>query len=265
MYSFITSGNFIIFKYTEENDLLQLREEHEVFKLHNTSKCIDWGLTEDTTKITFTIDELRYENILLSSIEFDGVVCETQQDFIDGLQGMFENLAGGGSSPGGSSYLVAEVELDNDDILGLVALSDGGGFIELLSDIGGNRIPIILGGVLIKDFTNGGYGNVQGTDSYFNLVYTKNGVVINDACFFYGDARMSFFTSATSGFAQFPPRYFPDVDEQYISATLEFNQTSDYVGSGLGVFCYNNGMGNFNAGGVGNSLKIILYYKIQDL
>lgn len=110
MYSFITDGNFIIFKYTEDVPFVYSEEqsafyEHEVFKLHNTSTCIDWSLGEDTTKITFTIDEQRYENIPLSSIDFDGEVCGVQQDFIDGIQAMFENLAGGGEE-GGASYLV---------------------------------------------------------------------------------------------------------------------------------------------------------------
>lgn len=103
MYSFITDGNFVIFKYTEDHFP---NYEHEVFKLHNTSKCIDWVLPEDTTLITFTIDETRYENVPLSSIDFDGEVCGVQQDFIDGLQSMFENLAGGGQEGGGLGYLV---------------------------------------------------------------------------------------------------------------------------------------------------------------
>lgn len=105
MYSFITSGNFVIFKHTDDDIPFEITQEKasfyekEVFKLHNTSKCIDWGLTIDTTRITFTIDEERYENILLSSIDFDGDVCSAQQDFIDGVQGMFDNLSGGGGLP----------------------------------------------------------------------------------------------------------------------------------------------------------------------
>src|SRR5688572_31353544 len=109
MYSFLTDGNFVVFKYTEDHFP---NYEHEVFKLHNTSTCIDWGLTEDTTRITFTIDEQKYENVPLNSIDFDGDVCDIQQDFIDGVQGMFENLAGGGS-PGGSSYLVWDAAYQN--------------------------------------------------------------------------------------------------------------------------------------------------------
>lgn len=118
MYSFITDGNFIIFRETDDVPFVIAADkrstyEHEVFKLHNTSKCIDWNLTEDTTKITFTIDETRYEDILLSSIDFDGDVCGVQQDFIDGVQGMFENLSGGGS-PGGSSLNYAALFSQED-------------------------------------------------------------------------------------------------------------------------------------------------------
>ena len=115
MYSFITSGSFIIFKYTEDVTFSYTAEqaplyEHEVFKLRNTSTSIDWSLPEDTTKITFTINEQTYENVPLSSIEFDDIVCTTQASFISGVQGMFENLAAPGEG-GGTSYLVYNARL----------------------------------------------------------------------------------------------------------------------------------------------------------
>jgi hypothetical protein len=99
-WSFITNGNFIDFVHTDETSLAI---ESIIVSLHNTSKCIDWKLPTDTTRISFTIDEVRYEDILITDIDFDGVVMDSQDDFETGVVAMFPGLAGG--SPGGSSYL----------------------------------------------------------------------------------------------------------------------------------------------------------------
>jgi hypothetical protein len=122
--------------------------EHDVFKLHNTSKCIDWLLPEDTTKITFTIDRTRYENILLSDIDFDGSTCGVQQDFIDGLQAMFENLNGESSSS--SSYLVYTAHLTQSSTDAPVATEFGtqtiGGTITFARTQMGRYTPLYNGG-----------------------------------------------------------------------------------------------------------------------
>jgi len=111
MLKFITRGNFIDFKYVE--DVIHHRySEHTIITLHNTSKCIDWKLPEDTTLISFTIDELQYENIPISGIQFDGVTMTTQADFETGIVAMFPGLTSGG---GGSSYLSYVALLNQDN------------------------------------------------------------------------------------------------------------------------------------------------------
>lgn len=101
MYSFRTNGNYIDFVNT---DATSLAVETVVKSLHNTSRCVDWSLPEDTTRISFTIDEDKYNNLLITDIDFDGVAMDSQDDFETGITAMFTGLAGG--SPGGSSYLV---------------------------------------------------------------------------------------------------------------------------------------------------------------
>jgi hypothetical protein len=99
-FSFRTNGNFIDFVHTDNTSLAV---ESTIKSLHNTSRCIDWSLPEDTTRISFTIDEVKYSNIPISDIDFDGTVMNSQDDFETGIEAMFPGLAG---SPGGSSYLV---------------------------------------------------------------------------------------------------------------------------------------------------------------
>lgn len=101
-WSFRTSGNYIEFVNTDET---ALHVESVVHRLHNTSRCIDWSLPTDTTRITFTIDESKYENILITDIDFDGSVMNEQADFETGITAMFTGLAGG--SGGGVESVTA--------------------------------------------------------------------------------------------------------------------------------------------------------------
>jgi len=101
-YSFRTNGNFIDFVHT---DSTSLQVETVLKSLHNTSRCVDWSLPEDTTRIDFTIDEDKYKNILITEIDFDGTAMNSQDDFETGIIAAFPGLAGSGEE-GGSSYLV---------------------------------------------------------------------------------------------------------------------------------------------------------------
>lgn len=101
IWSFRTNGNYVDFVHTEETSL---RDEEIVFHLHNTSRCISWSLPEDTTRISFTIDEVKYSDILITDIDFDGTAMNEQADFATGIEAMFPGLAGGGEE--GGSYLV---------------------------------------------------------------------------------------------------------------------------------------------------------------
>ncbi len=105
-YSFRTNGNFIDFV---NIDSTSLSVETIIMSLHNTSKCIDWSLPEDTTRINFTIDELKYSNLLITEIDFDGVVMGSQDDFETNIETMFPALAGGGSL-----YLVYRAIMSQD-------------------------------------------------------------------------------------------------------------------------------------------------------
>lgn len=100
MYSFRTNGNFIDFV---NIDSTSLAVENTIMSLHNTSKCIDWSLPEDTTRINFVIDEVHYKNVLITDIDFDGTAMDSQDDFETNITAMFPSLGGGSS---GSSYLV---------------------------------------------------------------------------------------------------------------------------------------------------------------
>jgi len=101
-YSFRTNGNFIDFVHTDNTSL---QVENVLKSLHNTSRCVDWSLPEDTTRITFTIDEVEFKNVLITEIDFDGTAMNSQDDFETGIIAAFPGLAGSGEE-GGSSYLV---------------------------------------------------------------------------------------------------------------------------------------------------------------
>lgn len=97
---FVTDGNYIDLKSFDDvsfeyPDSDASKYEHIVARLHNTSKCIDWSLPEDTDYITFTVDERKFENIPISSIYFDDVVLSSQDGFEDAIVEMFPGLAGG--------------------------------------------------------------------------------------------------------------------------------------------------------------------------
>jgi len=94
-YSFRTNGNFIDFVHM---DATSLQVENVLKSLHNTSRCVDWSLPEDTTRIDFTIDEDKYKNILITEIDFDGTAMNSQDDFETNIETMFPGIAGGGSS-----------------------------------------------------------------------------------------------------------------------------------------------------------------------
>ena len=99
-WSFRTNGNFVDFVHTDETSLAV---ENTIISLHNTSKCVSWSLPEDETRISFTIDEAKYSNVLVTDIDFDGTAMNSQDDFETGIVEMFPGLAGG---DGGSGYLV---------------------------------------------------------------------------------------------------------------------------------------------------------------
>lgn len=101
--SFRTNGNYIDLISIDDTTL---HKETLIKRLHNTSRCVQWSLPTNTNRITFTIDESKYEEILITDVDFDGVSMNSQDDFETGITEMFPGLAPGEGSPGGSSYLV---------------------------------------------------------------------------------------------------------------------------------------------------------------
>lgn len=93
MLSFRTRGNFVDFVHTDNTSL---QVESVLMSLHNTSKAVDWSLPEDTTRINFTIDDISYDNILITDIDFDGTALTTQAGFKTNIETIFPGLAGGG-------------------------------------------------------------------------------------------------------------------------------------------------------------------------
>jgi hypothetical protein len=94
-WSFRTNGNFRDFVHTDETSLAV---ESIIFSLHYTSRPISWSLLEDINRISFSIDEVEYQNILITDIDFDGVVMDSNDDFETGIKAMFpgyRNVSGG--------------------------------------------------------------------------------------------------------------------------------------------------------------------------
>lgn len=139
--SFRTNGNFIDFVNT---DATSINVETVIRSLHNTSRSISWSLPADTTRINFTIDSIKYHNISITDIDFDGTVMNSQDDFETGITAMFPGLASGSS--GGVEYLVytalinqsganAPVATEIENTLGAVVWSryDVGGYNATLA------------------------------------------------------------------------------------------------------------------------------------
>lgn len=163
IWSFRTNGNYVDFIHTDETDL---HEENLVHRLHNTSRCIDWSLPVDTTRISFTIDETRYENVLITDIDFDGTPMNEQADFETGIEAMFPGLAGGGEE-GGSSYLVytalaSQVDTDAPTAIELANTIGEGDITFGYNNVGDYRINSASGAFTAdKTFVLiGGFGGI---------------------------------------------------------------------------------------------------------
>ena len=111
MIEFITDGSYVQLK---DNGGLKER-------LHNTSTAFSWSIS-DTGVINFIVDGMKYENVPITDIYFDGVVCASHADFVSNIQSLFTNLAGGVG--GGTSLTLTspdntqwEVTVSNEGIL----------------------------------------------------------------------------------------------------------------------------------------------------
>jgi len=98
-YSFRTNGDVIEFVHTDNTSL---HVESIIHTINNTSTGITWSFGEYADRISFSIDQTNYTNILITEIDFDGVSMDSQDDFETGITAMFPGLAGGGPSSGSS-------------------------------------------------------------------------------------------------------------------------------------------------------------------
>ena len=96
-YSFRTNGNFIDLVHTDNTSLMI---ESVLKSLHNTSRAIEWSLTDDTTIISFRFDDIEVRDFPIVEIDFDGVAMNSQDDFETNITAMFTGLAVGSPSGG---------------------------------------------------------------------------------------------------------------------------------------------------------------------
>lgn len=255
---FVTDGNYIDLK--EFDDVSfdypsdeAFKYEHLVTRLHNTSKCIDWSLPEDTDYITFTVDERKFENIPISSIYFDDVVLSSQDGFEDAIVAMFPGLAGG---EGGGLLQSATVELTDAQIKALPSTG-----IEVVAAQGAGKVVVPSLIICIADFTAGAYTSV--TDASW--------VITDDSGSYY-----------VSGIAAASGMLAGNVDTNIIQIPAVYLEpgsgglTGSVVGNGLvPITSLNNsplkiadvqgGVPDYEGGNAANTLKVRVYYVVVDL
>jgi hypothetical protein len=176
-YSFRTNGNFIDFVHTDNTSLMV---ESVLRSLHNTSRCVDWSLPEDTTRISFVIDDIRVDNFPLSEIDFDGTAINSQDDFETGIEAAFPGLAGGGS-PGAASYLVYTALLtqeNTDNPTATVLENTLGGTVVWTRTVAGSYVATLAGAftenktVIVPFGTSGIINMMIGSDNPSSFGYS---------------------------------------------------------------------------------------------
>ena len=264
MLSFTTRGNFIDFKYTED---VYPNQVHLVLTLHNSSKCISWGYGENATHIDFKIDDITYNEIPITSIYFDGVVMSAQADFKTKIEGMFPGLANGGG--GGSSYLVASVELTDAQIKALPSTP-----VQILAAPPAGKAYLFLGGAIVLDASLGQYTNVSSFEDNIAgitaMFSTGFGVMGYERC-------ADTFANVGIWGVQLAPAsgriYSPTDIEVTDGAAVAYTQDSfDGLLDGamtINIDNYTAGyavdLGNFTGGNAANTLKVTVYYVVVDL
>jgi hypothetical protein len=247
MLTFTTNGNFIDF--TEIDDVSPVTASciHPVMSLHKSSKCVDWSYPEDTSRISFTIDEKKYENVPITSIYFDDVVMSAQEDFATNMQSMFTGLASGGSS----TVLSATITLTDAQIKALPTTP-----IEIVAAPGTNKMISVLMAVANWSVSAGAYTNQDG-DTRFYLQYEGGA----------GSATvMSKTPTATDN------RTYNLIGGALIDSAAPWagNVESDGINtsqiSNKKVEAFlDNGGGDLTGGNAANTLKVTVYYVVVDL
>lgn len=250
-WSFVTDGNYIKFVHTDETDL---HIQQTIHRLHNTSRCIDWSLPADTTRITFTIDESKYENVSIHDIDFDGVVMNIQSDFETNITAMFSGLAGGGSS---SYVLKSSVTLTDADIKALPTTQ-----FEIVAAPGIGKMIMPLRTFSVGDFRGGGYTNLGNTAGMVVRVVLGSGTSVtasNQEGWIFGDNTdvWTFFNDPTYWLDTVPVNNQTLSDGGYSLSDLENQPLKLRLDTEFGT--------DFTGGNAANTLKITAYYVVVDL
>lgn len=245
-WSFRTNGDYIDFVHTDETSLAI---ESVIFHLHNTSRCIEWTLPSDTTRITFIIDGRKYENILITDVDFDGTAMNSQDDFETGITAMFEGLAGGEAEP--VAVYQQKVILTDAEIKALPT-----SYINAIDAPGAGKMLMFISATFRHFFAGGAYTNIS-----------ANGVV--GVCYGDWDENASIHivmpTSAVD-LASLVGIWSQIVDVGGGSYVLK-NPSSgveNYENKPLKIFAENTA-GDFTGGNASNALEVTICYAIVDL
>lgn len=233
MLSFRTRGNFIDLV---NIDNTSLQVESVLMSLHNTSKAIDWSYGDDTTRISFTIDDAAYDGVLITDIDFDGTPMAAQTDFKTNIETMFPGLAGGGA---GGGLLSATVTLTDAQIKALPTTP-----VQVLAAPGAGKYYKIFGAQIITDTSAAAYTNVSASGlitvqlSDSNQNFSCNNGILEEQDVFYGDLA-------------------PDT-------SLNVSPLSNTENNAINISSVNSG-GDYTGGNAANTLEVVVYYIIVDL
>jgi len=126
-YKFTTSGDYIVF-----SDGVS-----PVVTLHNTSRDVEWRY-DSTGGMTWEIDGKKFQTDDIANIEFDGVACNSQDDFQTGIEAMFPDFAGGGTvvgyPEGTKMYLALLTQTGTDAPVATVLVNTLGGTVSFTRD-----------------------------------------------------------------------------------------------------------------------------------
>jgi len=247
-FSFRTNGNYIDFVHTDNTSLAV---ESVLKSLHNTSRCVSWSLPEDETRITFTVDEVQYGNVLITDIDFDGTAMNSQDDFETGITAMFTGLEGGGA------VLSATVELTDAQIKALPTTP-----IEIIAAQGSDKMIFAVFATLqLKNYV-ADYTNIDATAS-LQLVSTGTsaGTLVNVAQNL--GTSLGNILAAGDNTLNWLQLYQGIVSNTIVPATGSI--PSDFNNQNLAIKINNQGDGNLTDGDSSTTLKVTVYYVVVDL
>lgn len=243
-WSFRTNGNFIDFVHT---DATSLAVETTIVSLHNTSKCVSWSLPSDTTRISFAIDEVKYNNILITDIDFDGTAMNSQDDFETGMEAMFPGLAGGGTS----LVLSATVELTDAQIKALPSER-----VEIVPAPATGKALLYITSFFQINTSAGAYTNV---DADGRIYIDYGGELASLPAILPSGANLrTWVLPPASQFGQ-NPSVLSTFNSVNIARSTGIDETPLYIKID------NNGAGDFTGGNAANTLKVTVYYVVVDL